>query len=215
MARWGVWSNTRHHAIRLATTADTPDLAKMLARSFAQEEFSQWLMGRHVGQDQRLERAFSMQLKHLALPHQHVWCGKHHEAAALWSPPNVWRLGLQQQVQLLPDVIQLAGFRHLSRLWQLNRVAKIVQAAHPQTPHYYLQLLGVDPAQQGQGWSQPLMNVVLEQADSNRLPCYLKTSTLPLVPLYRRFGFEVAHILDDLPYGAPTLWGMWREPQVC
>lgn len=208
MVRWGVWSNTRHHAIRLATTADTPDLAKMLARSFAQEEFWTWLVGTHAGVEQRLEQGFSTQIRRFALPHQHVWCGTQHEAAALWSPPNGWHLGLLQQVQLLPEFVRLVGVK---RLWAVSRVIDAIQAAHPSTPHYYLQVLGVDPCQQGQGWSKPLMQVVLNQADLARMPCYLETSTFSNIALYRRFGFEVTRVHDDLPYGAPTLWSMWRE----
>lgn len=206
-----MWSNTRHHAIRLATAADTPDLAKMLARSFAQEEFWTWMVGTHAGVEQRLEQGFATQIRRFALPHQHVWCGIQHQAAALWSPPNGWHLGLLQQAQLLPEFVRLVGIK---RLWAVSRVVDITQAVHPKTPHYYLQVLGVDPAQQGQGWSRPLMQVVLDQADRQQVPCYLETATLSNLSLYRRFGFEVMHTLDDLPYGAPTLWGMWREPSV-
>lgn len=203
-------SSPHHTAIRLATSADTPALSQMLARSFAQEEFWTWMVGTHTGLEQRLQQGFATQIRRFALPHQHIWCGTQYEAAALWSPPNGWHLGLLQQAQLLPEFIQLLG---LKRLWAVSRAVDAIQAVHPKTAHYYLQVLGVDPSQQGQGWSRPLMDVVLQQADQSQMPCYLETATQSNLSLYRRFGFEVSHTLDDLPYGAPTMWSMWREPK--
>ncbi|MEC7119810.1 MAG: GNAT family N-acetyltransferase [Pseudomonadota bacterium] len=197
-----MWSSSESSMIRLATTADTPALAQMLARSFAQEEFWTWMIGTHAGAAQRLEQGFATQIRRFALPHRHVWCGLQHEAAALWSPPNGWHLGLLQQVQLLPEFVQLVGVR---RLWAVSRVIDAIQAVHPRTPHYYLQVLGADPAQQGKGWSHPLMHVVLDQADQQQMPCYLETATPSNLSLYRRFGFEIIHTLDNLPYDAPTM----------
>ena len=196
--------------IRQATAVDTQALAQMLARSFAQEEFWTWMVGTHAGMLQRLEKGFATQIRRFGLPYGHVWCGTQYEGAALWSPPNSWTLGLLQQVQLLPEFIQLVGIK---RLWAVSRVVDAIQAAHPTTPHYYLQVLGVDPTAQGQGWSKPLMQVVLSKADHERMPCYLETATFSNLALYRRFGFEVTHTHDALPYGAPTMWSMWREPQ--
>lgn len=196
--------------IRHATTTDTTALAQMLARSFAQEAFWTWMVGTHAGVEQRLEKGFATQIRRFGLPYEHVWCGTQYEGAALWSPPNGWTLGLLQQIQLLPEFIQLVGVK---RLWAVSRAIDAIQAHHPQAPHYYLQVLGVDPSQQGRGWSYPLMNVVLHQADHAQMPCYLETSTFSNLALYRRFGFELVHTHDALPYGAPTVWSMWRAAQ--
>lgn len=203
-------SSLNRSSIRLATAADTLALAQMLARSFAQEEFWTWMVGTHAGVEQRLQQGFATQIQKLALPQQHIWCGTQHQAAALWSPPNGWHLGLLQQAQLLPEFMQLIG---LKRLWAVSHAVDAIQAMHPKTPHYYLQVLGVDPSQQGKGWSRSLLNVVLQQADQHQKPCYLETATPSNVSLYQRFGFEVSQTLDDLPYGAPTIWCMWREPK--
>ncbi len=196
--------------IRLATAHDTTALSQMLARSFAQEEFWTWMVGSHAGVEQRLQQGFATQIRRFALPQQHIWCGTQYEGAALWSPPNGWHLGLLQQAQLLPEFVQLLGIK---RLWAVSRVVDAIQAAHPKTAHYYLQVLGVDPTQQGQGWSRPLLDAVLQQADQRQMPCYLETATPSNLSLYRRFGFEISNTLDDLPYGAPIMWGMWREPK--
>jgi ribosomal protein S18 acetylase RimI-like enzyme len=97
-------------------------------------------------------------------------------------------------------------------LWTVSRAIQAVQDAHPQTPHYYLQVLGVDPMHQGKGWSRPLLQIILARADQEQMPVYLETAEESNLSLYRRYGFEVSKILTDLPGEAPPLWCMWREP---
>jgi GNAT superfamily N-acetyltransferase len=58
-------------------------------------------------------------------------------------------------------------------------------------PHWYLPLLGVDPALQGRGAGSALLKVVLDRADSARLPAYLWTAKARNVSFYQRRGFEV------------------------
>jgi hypothetical protein len=53
---------------------------------------------------------------------------------------------------------------------------------------------------------------MLDHVDREGQPAYLESSKERNVSLYARFGFEV---IDELrSEGAPTIWRMWREPQV-
>jgi ribosomal protein S18 acetylase RimI-like enzyme len=58
-------------------------------------------------------------------------------------------------------------------------------------PHWYLQIIGVDPLYQGQGFTSRLVRPMLERIDSERMPCALDTNIDQNVAIYRRFGFEV------------------------
>lgn len=198
------------HSLRLATSTDVDALSVMLARAFDQDPFWRWIVGHGDDYQARLAQGFATQLSHLALPGGLVWCGEHHQGAALWSAPGHWQLGLFQQLRLLPDFARMIDWH---RLWTVSRAVQQVQQAHPRQPHYYLQVLGVDPAHQGKGWSRPLIEAGLTLADKQRQPAYLETAEESNLSLYRRYGFEVTRTITDFPGDAPPLWCMWREPQ--
>lgn len=61
---------------------------------------------------------------------------------------------------------------------------------HPKTPHWYLFVLGVEPALQGRGLGGRLLRWLGERADRDRVPCYLETDKASSVRLYERHGFR-------------------------
>ena len=95
------------------------------------------------------------------------------------------------------------------------RAASVLEAfemfsqARPADPHYYLTLLGTDPAAAGRGVGKTLLSANLGRVDATGSAAYLEASD-ELVPLYERFGFRVRtrFVLTD----GPTVNGMWREP---
>jgi GNAT superfamily N-acetyltransferase len=102
--------------------------------------------------------------------------------AALWLPPGV-----------TPDQATMAGIvekavpaeRHAEVFAVFERMATY----HPQEPHWYLPLIGVDPARQGEGLGSALLRHALALCDEARLPAYLESSSPKNIPLYERHGF--------------------------
>ena len=45
---------------------------------------------------------------------------------------------------------------------------------HPKEPHWYLPLIGVDPAHQSKGHGDALMRCALERCDRDKVPAYLE-----------------------------------------
>jgi ribosomal protein S18 acetylase RimI-like enzyme len=76
--------------------------------------------------------------------------------------------------------------------------------------HWYLQIIGVDPAYQGQGFSSRLLRPVLERIDRERMPCYLETNSGKNVAIYRRSGFELVSE-DKMPGTELTVFAMLRK----
>ena len=71
---------------------------------------------------------------------------------------------------------------------------------HPQEPHWYLPLIGVEPALQGRGLGSALILPVLKECDAAGLPAYLEATSPRNRPLYERLGFEVVAIaVADCP----------------
>lgn len=80
---------------------------------------------------------------------------------------------------------------------------------HPQVPHWYLPLIGVDPAHQDKGYGSALLRHALLLCDRDHAPAYLESSNPANIPLYRRHGFEV---LGTIQAGtSPPLFPMLRS----
>ena len=83
----------------------------------------------------------------------------------------------------------------------------LMQRHVPAEPHWYLDVLAVDPARQGAGLGTRAVSAGLARADAEGAPCYLETARSANLPLYHRLGFETVSTapLDDL-----RVWGLWR-----
>jgi GNAT superfamily N-acetyltransferase len=61
--------------------------------------------------------------------------------------------------------------------------------SHVSAQAWYLSIVGIHPAAQGQGLGKVLLQPTLEEASSLRQVCYLETFTPRNVGFYRRLGF--------------------------
>ena len=103
------------------------------------------------------------------------------------------------------------GFQRFQRLMALQTHLHKEHAANAPEPHYYLYLLGVDPASWGQGLGRDLMNKMLARADREKKPCYLETQNEKNVAVYRSVGFEVTSS-SQLAGHDLHVWTMKRRP---
>ncbi len=123
---------------------------------------------------------------------------------ALWLPPGVG-----------PDEDGLSAVMQStvapSKLQDGAGIFEQMAAYHPHEPHWYLPLIGVDPAYFGQGHGDALMTHALARCDRERVPAYLESSNPRNISLYRRHGFEP---LGTIQVGtSPPLVPMLRKPR--
>ncbi|HYP60987.1 MAG TPA: GNAT family N-acetyltransferase [Thermomicrobiales bacterium] len=76
----------------------------------------------------------------------------------------------------------------MGRLWEIPHEAMKAAVAEP---HWYLDLLAVDPDRQGMGIGSTLLQVVNARSDADGRPCALFTFTERNVGLYQRHGYEI------------------------
>ena len=79
---------------------------------------------------------------------------------------------------------------------------------HPQEPHWYLPLIGVDVTKQGRGYGSALLVHALERCDQDHLPAYLEASSPRNKALYERHGFETIGVIQAGE--SPPMWPMLR-----
>jgi ribosomal protein S18 acetylase RimI-like enzyme len=105
---------------------------------------------------------------------------------ALWIPPGHDDDEVDENVANL-----LAQAVAPERLEEVGAVLAAMQSFHPDTPCWYLPLIGVDPHHQGRGLGAELMKYALARCDEQGLPAYLESSNPANISLYERHGFEV------------------------
>jgi GNAT superfamily N-acetyltransferase len=77
--------------------------------------------------------------------------------------------------------------------------------------HWYLPLIGVDPAHQGKGIGSALLSQVLKVCDGQKVCAYLEATSHRNVPLYERHGFEA---VGNIQAGnSPQIIPMLRKPR--
>ena len=67
---------------------------------------------------------------------------------------------------------------------------------------WYLSIVAVDPAVQGQGLGRILLEPTIAEADRAGVTCYLETFSQRNLPFYQRLGFETAALFTEPTTGA-------------
>ena len=197
-------------SVRPATSADVGPLAEVLARAFYDDPPFVWMLPdpgtRHV----RARRLFATILRTEALGHGGVEVAVQDSAivgGTIWLPPGHAQPGTIRLLLSVPGYAHALG----RRLGPASQLLTAVGRVHPREHHWYLYVIGVEPALQGQGVASSLLRSRLRRCDLERQPAYLESSKVTNVPLYEHFGFRPTGT-PALPAGAPVITAMWRAP---
>lgn len=194
--------------VRLATDADLGPIAASLSRAFADDPVMNYLLGKEELPFDKGVKFFTLMCK-IQLPHQHIYVTDGCEAAAVWAPPDKWKVPSSEILKATPAFLSVFGVKQfVSALSALT----LLEKNHPKEPHYYLEFLGTDPDHQGRGIGSALLQPVLDRCDEEGVGAYLESSKASNVPFYARHGFAVTRELEHKRNG-PHQWLMWRDPR--
>ena len=195
-------------AVRRATKSDSAALTQSLARAFHDDPMTCHLLADEASRPAKLPKLFALLFK-LALPFGACDVTSGYEAASIWRPPGHWHMPLWQYVVHAGALLGVFG----TGVLKVMQTMDVVEKLHPKEPHWYLQVIGTDPAKQGKGFGGRIMRHRLAHVDASGMPAYLESSKASNIPIYQSFGFEVSGEIR-LP-GGPVLYPMWRKPQGC
>jgi ribosomal protein S18 acetylase RimI-like enzyme len=189
--------------VRTMTAEDEASAIGTVVLSFAADPATRWTWPRA---DQFLAAmpVFARAFGGRAYAHEGAFCSSDYTGVALWLPP-----GVHPDAEALGGLIESTG----SPAARTHGPALFEQMAtyHPAEPHWYLPLIGVDPAHQGKGHGNALMAYALERCDRDKVPAYLESSNPRNIPLYQRHGFEA---LGTIQVGSsPPIVPMIRHPR--
>lgn len=190
-------------SIRSAEAADENAVVKVITLAFSIDPVARWANpdpARYLDGMPDFVRAFGGN----GFAHGSVYIAGDGEGAAMWLPPGVEpdheRMGALIMANM-PETVHADLFAMVEEMGR----------AHPDEPHWYLPMIGVDPVRFGTGIGTALMRHALERCDRDGAPAYLESSNPRNIGLYERHGFEA---LPTIQVGSsPPMVPMLRRPR--
>jgi ribosomal protein S18 acetylase RimI-like enzyme len=190
-------------AVRSASRDEESTVSALITLAFASDPMARWSLSdprAYLAVMPELIRAFGA----AAYDSDSAYVSDDFGGAAMWLPP-----GVEPDIETLDRLIRMNADPAI--LPDVDAMFDAMARYHPEIPHWYLPLIGTDPARQGQGIGSALMRHALARCDQDGVAAYLESSNPRNIPLYQRHGFE---ILGTIQFGAsPVLTPMLRPPR--
>ena len=188
-------------AVKIADAGDADGVFDAIVAAFVDDPVVRWSFP-DLETYQAHFPAFARAFAGLALPEGTAFATEDLAGAALWLAPETG-----------PDEEAMAAiFMETTSPAQQAEIFAVMEQMggyHPQEPHWYLPLIGVDPAKHGTGYGSALLRASLARCDADGMPAYLEATSVRNVPLYERQGFVR---LGTIQAGSsPPLIPMLRE----
>lgn len=188
--------------VETVTVADQAAVIDALMLSFAGDPMARWSWADpkvYLAAFPRFARAFGGKAFEEGTAHR---IG--HAGAALWLAPGVGPDD-QAMAELMVETISPTMAEDGGKLMEQ------MGAFHPKEPHWYLPIIGIDPAHQGKGLGGRLLVHQLAICDRDGALAYLESSNPRNIGLYERHGFEA---LGRIQAGSsPSMVPMLRKPK--
>jgi len=132
-------------------------------------------------------------------------------AVACWLLPSHCQPSLLRELRsgmwALPFRARATALR---RLLQFDAMSSSLRRQFAGPSHWYLWSLAVEPSEQRKGHASELLRAVLTRADRSGETCYLETQNPINVPIYQRYGFQLAGQAELAP--GVIIHAMRRDP---
>ncbi|MFC3199319.1 GNAT family N-acetyltransferase [Parapedobacter deserti] len=187
--------------VKIAQASDEGGAIEALTLAFSADPMTRWSLAnpvKYLAAFPSIVRAFGGS----AFQTGTAYVADGFAGVALWLPPGAG--SDEESLMRLFDENVGDGVKE-----DLPGIFEQMQKFHPTEPHWYLPMIGVDPAYQGTGVGTALLTEALKAVDRDGLAAYLESSNPKNISLYKRHGFEVIGEIQS--GGSPILRPMLRS----
>jgi GNAT superfamily N-acetyltransferase len=188
-----------------------PAAAAVLARAFAADPFFEHVLPDAAQRQAALPAIMSVLVAHCQRHGACYTTAGGVQGIAAWNAPGNAITEEQMMAAGFGAAAAQMGAAAVGRLLAVYEYLEALRLRTLPGRHWYLMLLGVEPAHQGQGLGSRLIAPVLAQADADGLPAYLETFVQRDVTFYTHHGFAVLEEGDE-PSAGLHYWTMHRLP---
>jgi len=186
--------------------------ANMFSRAFQNYSLLQYYFPDVVQRERISPLFFSIPL-YLGVRYGEVYAiSSYLEGAAVWVSSGRYNVSFASLIRAVPLTVLLKF--GLYGGYKIQAAGDYIDTVHKRSApfkHWYLWLLGVDPAFQGKGYSTRLLQPMLARMDVQGVPCYVDTLDEVNVAIYEHFGFKLIE-KSPVPGTSLVVWAMLREP---
>ena len=199
--------------LELADVRDIEKITDLLCRSFKNYPLTE-LFSREAKNPRTVNRGFF-----------HLWLEQSFQTSAVFRTSKAYE-GVY--IVCLAGFIQECLYMKMQNLnfyfrqfpitiaLQILRFFRELNSKHEQIikgrPHFYFELMGIDPSHQGKGYASKFFRPVIANADKNNKVCCLETESERNVEIYHHFGFEIVDTLST-NICETTCYLMHRDPE--
>lgn len=187
--------------IKTGTLSDEAQAIAVLTLAFTNDPMARWSLPNAV----KFLAAFPLLTKAFggrSFDAGTCFIAEGYTGAALWLPP-----GMGPDDESLVRILVENASDDIKD--DMPKIFEQMEKFHPAEPHWYLPMIGVDPARQGAGVGSALMAEALKVIDRDGAIAYLESSNPRNISLYKRHGFEV---IGEIQSGSsPTVRPMLRK----
>jgi len=172
--------------VTVATAADRPRIVTPLVAAFAQDPVLRYLFPEDDAYP-RDAAAFFGYLFDKRMRWGPIWTIERGASTAIWEPPAAASLSSDDIPMPVPTDARD----------RIDAYERVVHAAMPTFPFWYLGVLGTHPDSAGRRWGRAVMDAGLRRAAADGMPAVLETSNPVNVEIYRRSGWRVINTVTE------------------
>ena len=189
--------------VKVASQEDENAIIDIMKLAFAADPVSRWIWPspqKYLSSVEGFARAYAGK----SFSNRTAYFVGDYSGAALWLPD-----GVEPDFDTMMAILQTTS--SVEARTDGPEVFEKIGKFHPNEPHWYLPLLGVDPLYHGKGLGSALMGYATTIFDKENIVAYLESSNEKNITLYKRHGFESLGTIQVNT--SPTIYPMIRRPR--